>query len=132
MNRERIAAVVGVLACAAAASVGQGMQPERFVLVREAGKASQKCRVLKCWRDKDGNKVGQVQAVDSGEMITVVEPGTASGGGQTASSIRWGGQTTPPPAAPPIPADAQVVGTPQPAEKPALADRVFASGQPTC
>ena len=55
-------------------SMTQAMQAERLIMVTEADKPAQTCRVLKCWRDKDHNKVCQVQAIDSGEMITIVEP----------------------------------------------------------
>src|SRR3954468_3614068 len=109
-----IVAVVGVLACAAVVGA-QAIQPERLIMVTEADKPAQKCRVLKCWKDKDGNKVCQVQAIDSGEMMTLLEPGGAGGPESVARPavgltkvFRWGGEPATPPIAPAIPADAVV------------------------
>src|SRR5262249_30631239 len=131
-----LVAVVGLLACAAVVGA-QAMQPERLLMVTEADKPAQKCRVLKCWKDKDGNKVCQVQAIDSGEIMTILDPGGAGGPDAVANPavgltkvFRWGSETTSPPIAPSIPPDAAVVGMPQQPAKPSTWDRMFASSRP--
>ncbi len=98
-----------------------------FITVREAGKA-QKCRVLKCWTDKDGSRICQVQAVDTGEMMTILEPGSAPAPGRRGLSrvFFWGSEAHPPQGTPPPPATAVVLGSPKPAE-PSLWDRLFSS-----
>src|SRR5262249_12026587 len=133
-----IGAVVGLLACAAVVGA-QAIQPERLIMVTEADKPAQKCRVLKCWRDKDGNKVCQVQAVDSGEMMTILEPDAPQPAGPSGlvrlpavsltKVFRWGSETSAPPMAPAVP-PAVVVGTSKPAARPSTWDRLFASSRP--
>src|SRR4051812_6753777 len=101
-----LGAILGVLACAAAVGA-QAMQTERLIMVGEPDKPAQKCRVLKCWRDKAGNKVCQVQALDSGELMTIVEEEARPSGGSgmvrvpgpapETKVVRWGGQTSSPP-----------------------------------
>jgi hypothetical protein len=46
--------------------------------VQEAGKASQKCKVLKTWKTPEGKAAYQVQAADTGEMMTIVATGEAT------------------------------------------------------
>lgn len=130
-------AVLVVLACAAVVGA-QAQQAERHIMVTEAGKPAQKCRVIKCWTDRDGSKLCQVQAIDSGEMMTIVQSeGRPSGGPGTvrlpaplAKVVHWGGEKSSPPIAPTAPPDAQIVGSAQPAAKPSMWDRVFASSRP--
>src|SRR5438105_13032149 len=43
--------------------------------VQEMGKAGQKCKVLKTWKTPDGKTAYQVQALDTSEMMTIVESG---------------------------------------------------------
>jgi hypothetical protein len=43
--------------------------------VQEAGKAGQKCKILKSWKTPEGKTAYQVQALDTGEMMTIVETG---------------------------------------------------------
>ena len=83
-----IGSLVGVLACEAAIHA-QGVQAERFIVVREGDKPAQKCRVLKCWKDKDGSKVCQVQAVESGEMMTILEPEAQPAAWRSGSLRVW-------------------------------------------
>jgi hypothetical protein len=116
-----IGTLVGVLACTApglAAVVPQ----ERIVTLRETGKPALKCRVLKCWIDKDGCKICEVQAVDGGERLTIVEKkatgdGSSSGGAKAPVTqvYHWEGSDTPPKGAPGAPPSAIVVGVAVPA-----------------
>src|SRR4051812_8685894 len=105
---------IGAVACAlglAGAGWGQSMTPERVVSVKEAGKPAQKCRVLRCWTEKDGSRLCQVQAVDTGEMMTIMDPSDApppagaaapaAGQGSSLRSLtsrvfRWGKGDEPP------------------------------------
>lgn len=129
MIRSRgIGAALALLVCAAAVGA-QAMQSDRFVMIAEADKPGQKCRVLKCWRDKDNNKVCQVQAIDSGEVMTIVEPDSRPGKTPT-KVVHWGGQKSAPAMAPVAPADALVVGEVRPPAKPSVWDRAFASSRP--
>jgi hypothetical protein len=110
---------IGVLAgmlAGATASWAQTRQPERLISVKEKDKPAQKCRVLKCWRDKDGNKVCEVQALDSGERMTILEPEPVPLGtmgsrvkSPAATIFHWGASQSPPPAAPAAPTTATVL-----------------------
>jgi hypothetical protein len=89
---------------------------ERIVTLRETGKPAMKCRVLKCWVDKDGNKVCEVQAVDGGEKLTIVErrfgEGAPPNGARAPVTHVYHWQTSEPPKGAPVaPATAIVVGT---------------------
>src|SRR5262245_25263188 len=53
-------------------------QTERTLTVQEIGKSPQKCKILRTWRTSDGATAHQVQAIATGEMITIVETGTAT------------------------------------------------------
>src|SRR5579871_212571 len=80
--------------------------------VQEAGKAGQKCKVLKTWKTHDGKIAYQVQALDTGEMMTIVETGSArdmvgtqGGTGTHAQAVatrifHWGLERMPPPGTP--------------------------------
>ena len=80
----------------------------RIITVHEAGKPAQKCRVVKVWVDEKGNKVWQVEALDTGEVMTIVAQGAPVMGEPTAErpkSLRtqifhWNRDHTPPPGAP--------------------------------
>jgi hypothetical protein len=120
-----IGALVATLACTAP-GWAQVQSQERVVTIREADRPAQKCRVLKCWKLKDGGKACQVQAIDTGEMLTIVEPAAArqvAAGGTTGKVSRifhWGNKNTPPKDAPVAPPDAVVLGKPaneRPAER---------------
>src|SRR5262245_23581513 len=58
---------------------GQGWYPQGVVEVREAGKPPLKCRVLRCWREKDGTPACQVQALATGEVLTILDQPSAPG-----------------------------------------------------
>jgi hypothetical protein len=112
----RIAAVVVGLAWTGLAGAQMSAQPgaaprPRYMIVREEGKPPQRCLVLKTWQHTNGLPVFQVQAVDTGEVITVVGPGPLGEGGDSRRMLsrlyRWGpdniqpeGAPVPPPYAP--------------------------------
>lgn len=87
-----------------------------YLTVAEQGKPAQKCRVLYCWTMNDGQTACQVQALDTGELITLVNPPLPKGaprllpdgaaGQQSVSQIfRYGKSKTCPPGFPQPPAD---------------------------
>src|SRR3954470_13641311 len=43
------------------------------IKVQELGRPPQRCKVLKTWQERDGGKAYQVQALDTGEMMTIAE-----------------------------------------------------------
>ena len=73
----------------AAAPPAKPEAAERIITVSEPGKPSQKCRVLRCWTQKDGSRVCEVQDVKTGEKMTILqEPaGTKKA---LAKIFRWG------------------------------------------
>ncbi len=91
--------------------LGLGAATDRFT-VQEAGKAGQKCKVLKTWKTPDGKIAYQVQALNTGEMMTIVETGpsrdmvgTQVGNGSHAQAVatrifHWGLERMPPPGTP--------------------------------
>jgi hypothetical protein len=125
MIRASWITAVGCALVLAGAGWGQSLTPERIISVKEQSKPAQKCRVLKCWTEKDGSRVCQVQALDTGEMMTIMESGplqpaapASSGNSIKALSTRifhWGRNSEPPTDVPAAPRDAVVVGQPQPA-----------------
>lgn len=50
---------------------------ERIMTVHENG-TSTRCRVISTWRTSEGTQAYQLQAIESGEMITIVEDGPAA------------------------------------------------------
>jgi hypothetical protein len=75
--------VVGLAATGLAwgqSALTQPLQAEpavRIITINEPGKPAQKCRLLKQWTQPTGGKACQVQAIDSGEMMTIVQSGPA-------------------------------------------------------
>jgi hypothetical protein len=75
----------------------------KVITVSEPGKPAQKCRVLKMWMQPNGGKACQVQAIDSGEMLTIAQTGPAvtdiAPGTQAKSMAmtiyHWDGNTPP-------------------------------------
>src|SRR5438874_11996789 len=47
----------------------------QYFTVQEIGKTGQKCKVLKTWKTPEGKIAYQVQALDTGEVMTGVESG---------------------------------------------------------
>src|SRR5207248_1770269 len=50
---------------------------ERTLTVQESGEPALKCRLLKSWRQPDGHKAYLVQALCTGEFITIAETADA-------------------------------------------------------
>src|SRR5262245_4312972 len=82
---------------------------ERIITVQELDMPALRCRVLRSWRMPNGFRAMLVQAVDNGEILTVVESGqlsSAPSGSQPpfkamATKIyHWGLANKPPPGAP--------------------------------
>jgi hypothetical protein len=81
-------------------SSGGMNHPESTVTVRESGKPDVKCRIARTCRQPNGMMAYDVQAIDSGEWMTVVEAGpstalcdTANGTcirGVTSQIYHWG------------------------------------------
>lgn len=95
-----------------------------FITVDEAGKLAQKCQVLKYWKTADGHNGYQARAVDTGELMTVLEEGPARQAdkpGEVSVRVvptklyRYGDSKVPPSDVPAPPADAVVLNTPAPA-----------------
>jgi hypothetical protein len=71
----------------------------RIVTISERGKPAQKCRLLQQWTQPNGGEAYQVQALDSGELMTIVQfPATTvvgSGPGKmmAITIYHWTGNT---------------------------------------
>lgn len=95
------------------AQASSPLEKARYIMVTEEGKPPQRCKLLKTWREADGAPAFQVQAVDTGELMTIV--GTApSGGGSPLREMstrifRWGRDNKPPLGAPVPPPHATVL-----------------------
>lgn len=84
---------------------------ERIVTIQETGRPPLKCKLVQSWVTPEGQKAYQVQAVDSGEMLTVVHSAASGSGGPVSTTIfHWGRDTTPPRGAP-VPPPPQTVQT---------------------
>lgn len=90
----------------------------RYITVNEDGKAPQRCQVLKSWREADGTTAYQVRAVDSGEVMTIVESGSVpaprekSRGKILTRIFHWGRGNKPPTGTPIPPQSAPMWQTP--------------------
>lgn len=97
---------------------------EVYISVQEAGKPEQRCKVLKTWKMEDGSIASQVQSVDTGEIMTIVEDATGPVSGSdrvrdVASRIfHWGRGT--PSSEVPMPPETEIVYD----ERPTVGDRV--------
>jgi hypothetical protein len=79
----------------------------KIITVNEPGKPVQKCRLIKLWVNPGGGKACQVQAIDTGHIMTIVQSGPTSPGadGKTLpmTIYHWSGNTPHPEAPmPPI------------------------------
>jgi hypothetical protein len=83
---------------------------ERYVTVGDLGKPGQKCRVLKTWTMSNGHSAYQVQALDTGELITIEESDSAAKPTHIFHGAR--GAQTSPPGSPEPPANAVVLAQP--------------------
>lgn len=102
---------------------------DRVITVQENGKTAQKCRIVKTWQTADGATAYQVQAVDTGEILTIVESGptTTTDGIQPGMRMKavatrifhWGRESTPPPGTPTPPTEfVQTSPLPSPISQP--------------
>src|SRR5205807_10075569 len=97
MIRSRL--VGPVLGCLAWAGLAAGQvpaptgaaAPERYVMIQTTGKPPQKCKIIKSWKQADGSTAHQVRVLDSGEILTLVEP---AGGKKQASTLPARVETT--------------------------------------
>jgi hypothetical protein len=90
---------------------------EHTMTVQETDKPPLKCKILKMWHEADGGRAFQVQALSTGEMLTIVQPGSTSsepGKAATMKIVHWGDNTSPPSGTPLAPAGATIMGTPGP------------------
>lgn len=104
--------------------------------VQEVGKGPQVCKILKAWTESSGHRAYQVQATDTGELMTVLEvlSGPATNGPRTVSTrvFRYGKATTPPPGVPGPPPHATVYAAAGPANSPyAVSGTAMPSAVPT-
>ena len=86
--------------------------PERIMTVHENGKA-QRCRVVQSWKTSTGAQAHQLQVIDTGELLTIVEDGspttvpTTVAGTQTRAMpmriFHWGQRNRVSPAGAPLP-----------------------------
>lgn len=111
------------------------LEKARYIHVTEEGKPPQRCKLLKTWREADGSPAFQVQAVDTGELITIVGSSQqGSGGDPRAMStriFRWGHDNKSPAGAPVSPPSATVLTAPPspaaaPVPAPTMARNEFA------
>jgi hypothetical protein len=52
----------------------------KIITVNESGKPAQKCRLIKMWTQPSGGKACQVQAIDTGHIMTIVQSAPSAGG----------------------------------------------------
>ncbi len=85
---------------------------ERVMVVNEGGR-SVRCRIVSTWQLPDGKTAHQLQALDSGEMLTIVDDVTPSPSVSPASMpkriFRWGASKTSPPVGVPVPSAPDLV-----------------------
>ncbi len=87
---------------------GAGAQPrERTVTLQQKDGLPEPCRVLKTWTTPEGRTAYLLQSLDTGEMLTVVQKGSAKGGAaQVGATIyRWSNGIVPPKGSPSPPPD---------------------------
>jgi hypothetical protein len=83
----------------------------QYRTVEEPGKLPLKCRVMATWHTDQGQKASQMLAVETGEILTIVETSSADGtqapkGKVTAVLYHWGHNKTPPTGVPVAPMSA--------------------------
>ncbi|GIW80564.1 MAG: hypothetical protein KatS3mg105_2371 [Gemmatales bacterium] len=133
MFRNRWTATVLVAVISAAQAVPQTMTPSpvptssQIITVKEPGKPDQRCRILKSWVEPDGSVAFEVQALDTGEKMTIVQasdavplkngtrPGKEMVQAMRSRIYHWIRNTVPPPGAPLAPpvVEETIVSSPQ-------------------
>jgi len=100
-------------------AVGSGQPRPQVITVQETDRTGQKCRVIQTWFLPDGSRAFQVQGLDNGEMMTVVETGpttpVAPKGDHHFQAVatriyHWGNSMSPPSGVPLPPSTSAVVG----------------------
>ena len=84
---------------------------EQFVTVQETGKSPQRCKVISSWKTAEGATAYKVKALDTGEILTIIESGTATTGTQPGRRMQtvamrifhWGRDNNPPAGVPMAP-----------------------------
>ena len=71
-----------------------GGWPENTVTVRESGKPDAKCRIVRSCRQPNGMMAYDVQIIDSGEWMTVVETGAITAMSQESNGTCIRGVST--------------------------------------
>lgn len=78
-------------------------RPDKIVSIREMDGPEQKARLVQSWALPGGRKACQVQVLETGEMLTIVEtPAAATKGGAVGAKTvgvqiyHWGNETSPP------------------------------------
>lgn len=114
---------------------------ERILTVQEENRPAQKCKVIKTWRMADGAQAMQVQALDTGELMTIVEEGgslatsVAARGERvrtlTTRIFHWGPSKSPPPGVPLPPPTVMVKAPEKKAFTPPPATVVIRPEKPT-
>src|SRR5438128_751875 len=72
------------------------LSKERTLMVQEADRPALKCKLLKLWRQPDGQKAYLVQSLTTGEFITIAETGDPLGSPTAATTkiYHWGESLT--------------------------------------
>ncbi|MBL8795709.1 MAG: hypothetical protein JNM56_17520, partial [Planctomycetia bacterium] len=100
---------------------GQPAAAERIITIQEPGKPPMQCRVLREWKMSDGNLAREVQSLETGEILTLVDGGSLEDapegtpfirqqGGLASRIIRWGRDRERPAFAPAPPTTAVATG----------------------
>jgi hypothetical protein len=96
------------------APVAVGVLPERIMVVNENGR-SLRCRILESWQLPDGKMAHQVQVLNNGEMLTIIDEKTASSSSLFARPkaarkqiFHWGTDNLIPPPGVPLPPHASI------------------------
>src|SRR6266542_6445602 len=81
-------------------------EPPKTFKVQEMGKPARECAILKTWTTSDGAKAYQVQAMDNGEVMTIVQnlqappasaaPTEGKARAMATNIYHWGRNGTPP------------------------------------
>ena len=109
-------ALTGFVEAQSSSPAGTAAARPHYILVTEQGRSPQRCKVLKTWNEANGDAAFQVQAVDTGELMTIVSsnPQSAEGARREMPTriFRWGSGNKPPEGTPLPPPTAAVTATP--------------------
>jgi hypothetical protein len=108
---------------------------EKIISVQEMDRPALKCRIIRMWHTADGALAYQVQALDTGELLTVVEsaPLPQQPGSRVravATRIYHWGRTGQPPAGTPMPPPDDVADIVDPSGPPIMPTRASDPGTP--